>query len=129
MLRDFVHLSYEFVQLSYNSRTNLYCSCALIARHSQHLSDMCPSSKLLFILYVFRTAAIQFRTTAVQICMAASDLNISQADGKKNGHVEILLATLRSIVSVANSYNSCTISYEFLVFPIARDRKAAIRLK
>ena len=56
---------------SYGSRTNSNGSRATIARHLQHLSDICPSPKSLFIAYVVRTAAVRIRKTVVRIRTAA----------------------------------------------------------
>jgi len=74
---------------SYDCRMNSYDSRATLARHSHHLSDMCPNPKSLLTSYVVRTAAIRIRKTAVAV---------RSADRKKKRHVEILLATLRYIV-------------------------------
>ena len=64
-LKDAKRLRASVVRLSYDSRTNSYGSRATIARHLQHLSDICPSPKSLFILYVVRMAAVRIRTAAV----------------------------------------------------------------
>ena len=69
---------------SYDWRMNSYASRATIARHSQHLSDMCLSPKSLLISYVVRTAAVRIRTTAVRIRTAAvlSKQIASRSQGK-----------------------------------------------
>ena len=69
--KDAERLRASVIRLSYDSRANSYGSRATIDRHSQYLSGMCPSPKLLFISYVVRTAAVRIRTTVVRIRTAA----------------------------------------------------------
>ena len=52
----------EYRTNSYDCHTNSYGNRATIARHTQHLSDICPSPKSFLISYVVRTAAVRILT-------------------------------------------------------------------
>ena len=109
----------ERLHASYDSRTNSYGSRATIARHSQHLSDICPSPNSLLI--VVRTAA------STNSYGSRAILKDCKQIARKMGMSKSLRRCDRSY-GVSNSYGSRTISCEFLAFPIASDRKATVRL-
>ena len=131
MLRDFVRLSYEFVRLSYEFVRQSYEFERQPSddryRHSKHLIDIhmykpddIPNS------YVVRTDAVGVRTTVVIIRTAVvrSQPIASMLQEKwacRNPPCDVALDR-------TNSYDSRTISCEFLAVPFASDRKTVVRL-